>query len=404
MQLEQSWHHSPTQAQRESFFSLMNLLARPALAAGEAAALAHLVSQSSWQPLPLPALHREVLPLVRANAEAAGVCFTKLFAASEDNALPTAADCAKAFFARRQRLAELAAALRAGGVDRAVLVKGAGVSACMPNPALRLMCDIDIVLSRESLLAAHDALESAGWKRCFDASAGYRHSSGWTADFQVPATPLGEALLAGAVPVAPGEFFLLPPAELHAALLGAHCFQGHGERIWRDVADFRSLQARGPWCATREEQALQFADASGHGAAVRAFFNFARNPVEPVSSTTSEVADRIALLQQMARESTSEILLHLVRQGRRPMLSVLGGLLPKRRAHAPAAPAPTPASTQAPRGLYQIPKSQRLGLAMRFMAASLVSREPRRLLQLARRQHRLVVPSFFSSPKREVTR
>lgn len=380
---------------REPFFRVMNLLARPAVDRRAGADLHALMDDPAWKPLPLPGLHREVLPLIRANAEGAGVDFAKIFAdrGESGSPLPSPADCVKACFARGQRLAGLASAFEAAGIGRAVLIKGAALSRFMPSPALRLMCDLDILLPAADLKRAMGACEGAGWTSCSDRAATFRHPSGWTVDLQVPATPLAGALLATARPDGAGPWYL-PRPELHAALLAIHCFQGHGERVWRDVADCRLLAGLEGWSAEGEAEALRLARESGEGEALEAFRVFLDflDGAAPAEESSKAVRDRVELLALMAGEQAPEVTLHLIRQlQRRP-----GEWLPGLR--RPAPPNATGTGGRRPRGLYDLPRRERLVRACGLLLSGAFSPRTRLLFRTCALQRKVSSRSLFVSP------
>lgn len=371
----------------------MNLLARPALGARDRAALQALVEHPRWRPLLLPGLHREVLPLVRANAEDAGIPFHRLFASADGEAVPPPAACVIAAYAREQRLAELAGAFLRHDIRRAVLIKGAGIARHMASPALRMMCDLDLLLPEEDLAKARAACEDAGWSSCSRRASVFRHPSGWTVDLQVPATPLGEALLASARPQATAPWHL-PRPELHAALIAIHCFQGHGERVWRDVADYRCLAESEPWGEEAAAGALRLAVASGEGEALEAFRILAAHldGAAPTAATppSRAVRQRVELLALMAAERTPEVTLHLVRRLQRPMGEWLAPLRP--------APAVEPSAGEAVRGLYDLPRRERIGRACRLLAGGVFSPRTRRLFRACALQRKVSSRSLFDSP------
>lgn len=396
MRLEREWRRPVSNEKSRAFFDVMNLLARPQFDGAELASLSQLLQRPDWQPLAMPSLHREVLPLMRSNAEAAGISFSHVFEASE-SLLPTSTHCARACFARRLRLNEIAGILNNVGIEKAVLIKGAALASLLSNPALRLMSDIDILVSADDLPLARQAMQRDGWSLLSSRTAALRHSSGWTLDLQVSASHLGEAIYSTAESV-DGGHLLLPKPELHAALIAIHCFQGHGERVWRDIADYRALKSSCEWKREDAARALELARLDNRGAEVEAFGEFAaRLDGASESDMHEDVRARLLLLSIMGREQTSEILLHLIRQSRRSYSSILGGLASRLRPARKSAER-KPAT---PRGLYDLPRNERLLLGCKVLMAGAVSREARRLMGVGALQSKLQAGPVFRSPGEE---
>src|SRR5690606_10997981 len=108
------------------------------------------------------------------------------------------------------------------------------------------MSDIDVLVSADDLPLARQAMQRAGWTLLSPRTAALRHPSGWTLDLQVPASHLGEAIYSTAEAGDSGPLHQ-PKPEFQAALTAIHCFQGHGERVWRDVADYRTMKSFRGW-------------------------------------------------------------------------------------------------------------------------------------------------------------
>lgn len=383
------------------FVQVMNILARPVMEGHHIDDLHDVVGQKDWQSIPLPALHQEVLPLVRANAMEAGVPFEDIFQVGESGTtlIPSQADCHKSYLARRMHLSRLARSYVTHGVKRVVPIKGAAISRHMAAPSLRLMCDIDLLIPSDDLDKAASAMEEAGWSKC-GSNMGHRHPSGWQVDIQTPVRPLGEAILWGSVETSDAPFHEAP-VEYQAALLAIHCFQGHGEKIWRDVTDFRALMSSRQWDEERWNHARNLAARSGHLNAVDAFIGFCKSldghDVNDGSPASAELELHLGLLHGMAGEETSEISFHLLRQVQRPVGQLLRSLVAGKKSIYRAVGGASKQRSQ-PRGLYDIPKGRRIFMGCGLLLGRVWSTRTRRLHRLASQQKRCAVESLFISP------
>ncbi|MCC5877472.1 MAG: nucleotidyltransferase family protein [Candidatus Sumerlaeia bacterium] len=402
MLLEQSCDKPSPGNDPSPFFAVMNLLARPSMDERDQVALRNLVNAKTWSPIPLPSLHQEILPLARANAEHAGIPFGTIFTQGESGTppIPVGSDCIKSFLARQMHLSSLAKAFREIGLSRVVPIKGAAVSLRMDSPPLRLMCDIDLLIPMTDLEKAASAMKQAGWSRCSERSLGFRHQSGWQVDLQAPVRPLGEAILWAGSEGAEQPYYHAP-VEYQVAFLAIHCFQGHGEKIWRDVADYRALRFAGDWDEDRWNHARNLAKKSNHLQVVDAFVHFCEslessNPGVG-SCASAELAPYVKLLHDMAHEKTSEISFHLLRQVKRPVREILRSLISiqsrRNKGRAVAAGDPQPL-----RGLYDIPRNRRLLMGCGFVLGQVYSSRIRQLHRLATAQKFCAVDSLFSSP------
>lgn len=116
------------------------------------------------------------------------------------------------------RTAEALAQFRARGVP-VLLLKGAAIGAyCDPSFRARQMTDVDLLVRREHLDAAHDALAASGWKHSEDARLhtlleGWQHEAPFL-DPQLPGVRL----------------------ELHTAILPPdHSFDFSSDTLWADA-------------------------------------------------------------------------------------------------------------------------------------------------------------------------
>lgn len=385
-----------------AFFALMNLLARPELTGEVSHQVREHLDHPTWKPLQSPNLHQEVLPLIRSNLETLGYSLDALFEPSSASSVPTPGDCVKSHFARTRHLGNIGRQLAQCGIQKVVLIKGSAVSRLMKSPALRLMCDIDILVSPKDLATAREALVSAGWRVVSEGHSALRHKSGWIVDLQNPATPLGWAIWESAKPCGEGSLHI-PRPEYQAALLAVHCFQGHGEKIWRDIADLRVLKSQPGWNSSELTKAVTFASESGHGEVVAAFLAFvdhldSPNAEELPTHQEEGLSIRMAFLHAMAQERTSEISFHLMRQIRRAMKDFPRSFRVIPRKGAVGTPVRNSTGQAGLRGLYDVPRLERMKLAGCFLSAHLFSPEIRRLFRVAANQRELAVPSLFESP------
>jgi hypothetical protein len=219
-------------------------------------------------------------------------------------------------------------------------------------------------------------------------------------DLQVPAGMLGEMMLDTAKAAALPPFRAALPG-LRAVHAAVHCFSGHGERIWRDLADVDFLCSHPLW---RDGDWVAGLEALGDDltrAACVAFARFAREQgraglPEVAGAGEAVIRARLALLREVARGDRSEIELHLARRVSKPLPALLWEAIRRPASTGAGSPPEAPAD---PRGLYDLRPGRRALAGARLLLRSLVADSgEREILRLARRQMAAAPPAPFVSP------
>jgi len=143
------------------------------------------------------------------------------------------------YLRRRKILGQVLEALKGELTERPMIIKGASLASLYETPAVRMMCDIDLVLPPTEVKRFREAMEALGWKAMRHvASTVWRDEvSGLLIDVQVPRS--AEALKLYRVAQEWDEFpgAVRPRFQDHAVIVARHCAHDGGGRIWRDMAD-----------------------------------------------------------------------------------------------------------------------------------------------------------------------
>lgn len=392
----------PSQAHAARLRQLLNLLSRPAMDEATRRAVVALTGAADWQPVAwLPSL-AALLPLYYTHSRACGVEWAALFHRAPD-AGTAEATCRGALIAYIQRqglLRGLLHAMQERGLAAPMVMKGAAVAHLYQSPALRTMCDVDMIVETENRHAVEALLLSQGWSPDRRLRGVFRHPGGLHLDLHLGQDAFALETLRGATEthLEGVGIIRLPHPARHLCLLAMHAAHHDGDRLWRDVADARALLG-----ALRGQESLAAAvrDAigAGHGSAVVAFLTFFQgvtNELEfdPLDLLTDKAArqsaaDYLRLYEWMAVEAAEPVALHLLRQG-------TAGAAGYWRAAAALYRRPPGAEEGDPRdslpatpaGLAEAsPRSRRRMIARVF--AELVRGDLRHYLRLARLQKRL---------------
>lgn len=237
--------------ERRRLAILLPLLSRPELDEPQAAALREFAREAE-EPLPLlPALY-PLEPLFRHHAIRAGVAPEALFRVTGDWPPPSFRIMAEAYYERLATLSDIGAGLEERGVRSALLLKGVVLAEAYPSPALRYMCDMDMVVSPAEKLRAEEALAACGlWRIRTPVGLGWRWRPSGCLDLQIPSTGFAREVMESSI--APPHWlpgipagFRVPSVPHHLLILALHTAQHRGTRLWRDVCDARALLKHHP--------------------------------------------------------------------------------------------------------------------------------------------------------------
>ena len=326
---------SPADQQR--MLRVLGFLARPSLSPKQQERLLRIVKHPKWRPLPRLASTHLLEPLFRHHCTQSGVSFDHIFLPPPPSAklnAPSFSELAMADFRRRQILQKALVAFQKCGVERVLLIKGSALGPLYPSPALRQMCDADLVVEPDDFNAASQALEKIGCKkRFFDDDILWTHPSKLMFDLHAPDTPLTRRVFDRAVPHPSYKEFpkvFAPRRSDHLIVLAKHTARDGGGRIWRDICDAHvALQSDSALQAP--QKALDDASEMEDGVVVSAFFRFINQhspasiklPTQPASNNTqsprwASTQERLCqryvwLYEEMAADPISPSLLNLLR-------------------------------------------------------------------------------------------
>ena len=410
-------------ADRQALGELLPLLCRPELNPAQHTALRALLDRLPG-PLPLLPSLFALEPLFRHHAIHARVDPVRLFRPDRAWRAPPFSTMAKAYYDRKALLERIAAALAAHETGPVLLIKGTALAEAWPSPALRHMCDMDLVVAPERARQAEQALESAGLRKTHNLTGtGWEWSSWGRLDLQVPREEFARRVLGAATqppPWMPGipQPLLVPTVPHHLVLLALHTAQHHGSRLWRDVCDARALLEHHPGGLHEALELLRTSPADGEGLlpAFLAFCSFLhRHAAEdraPEISTVAlpEKAARRAqalagLYDRMAFETAPPIFLSVLRRTGSAPRRALGGLIRRLRRRRQLATRPEGtvrlSSGQDPI-LGRVPDAGTMALhllKLRLLAGLWFTAGGRRYRRLLREDRRArPAESLFSSP------
>lgn len=320
-----------TNRERRTRVRLLALLARPQLSETDKKKVRRLVESGAGGGPLLPGLklHREIRLMAANHLDAMGIDWNSVFADEKPDPRRAVLD----HYARSRALKDALDALGEAGI-RAVLLKGAALAFFYESPALRPMCDVDILVAGADWQRAGEALRVSGWTPSEGISGVFIDANGYQADVQRPDSAFGELILKHAQRrhARGGNFWV--PARSHLLLLTAvHAALHHGERIWRDVCDARLLLAE-EYMGERMREAVASVREDGVGEAVAGFFSFLRGMdtlppglIADLAELGGKEAARLAKLYEiMAGENSAPAALHLARRVMRPPTDKLGCL------------------------------------------------------------------------------
>jgi hypothetical protein len=322
-------------AVRTRVLQLCGLLARPSLSDEDVASLRALVEADAWKPVPRLSSFNLLEPLFLHHLARLEIDADRVFRKeAEGPAHPPAAEqLALAYYQRLRVQGEAFDALREGGVTRLMLIKGAALAPLYPSPALRQMCDLDMVVDGREMESAAAALRRVGWQpRQHIAGEVWEHAlSGLLLDLQEPGTRLAREIFESAIrhPVYTDKAIVcMPRPGHHLVLLAIHSAGHGGDRVWRDVCDARVLLGMGgPRVVVSD--ALALAREGGGMPQTIALLRFMGEsaqedellPSLPPMAAREEVSCRhhLALYQELAVDVISPVALNMVRVSVRPL-------------------------------------------------------------------------------------
>lgn len=310
---------------------VLGILSRPVLSSRHGELLKRELHSADWRPLPRLPSTRMIEPLFRHHAAATGIPFHRLFADDRSsraathsvaNAPGVVPDLAA--YRRQALLGEVLAAFRNAGIGPVVLIKGAALAPLYPTPALRLMCDFDLVLPAGSRgPAASAVLRRLGWNRhLYDGSEVWSHPSGLMIDIHIAESGFGREAFDRAEPhpcfgdTPDSAHVLWPRPAHHLVLIALHTARNGGGRLWRDVCDAQALLAHtaapaaGMANTTAADEALSIAARFGHAVQVAALFRFLNRWALPPFRLPEAIPDPAAGSGDCERETRLHAILY----------------------------------------------------------------------------------------------
>lgn len=294
-----------------------------------------MLQAPGWRPIPRLATFHLLEPLFLHHLLHAGLEERLVFRARAPGAAapPSFEQLALSYYRTRNLERELLDIIRSANAGAILLIKGAALAPLYPSPALRQMCDVDVVVARSAVGAIASALERSGWHaRRHRSSEVWEHGeSGMLLDLQVPGGKLGNEIFASAVPHPAFDAdagVLLPRPEHHLVLIAQHAAHHGGDRLWRDVCDCQVFLERD---GGRRTAILAQEFAERHGVlpptvALLRFINEHCHPSSPIpfvyTLTSRQEADRRrhqSLYEQLACDAIAPVALSLLRLTVRPL-------------------------------------------------------------------------------------
>ncbi len=262
-------------AEQSGLLKLCGILSRPELTEEHQQSLRGMVADARWRPLSFLSSLDMLVPLYRHHITRAGLEWEQVFCYREYvRPEPSTAELVSRWYQLRGLLEELFAGLAAAGVDQVLAVKGTATAPLYSSPALRQMCDADLMIPADMQDAALDVFERLGWAEQNSAtSLNFRHQSGFMIDLKVPRNPCEEELLASGVPHTSweAENVMCPPPAWQVLIHAWHT--SDGMRVWRDVCDAHMfLPGEDARCVA--DEALAIARRHDHFLPVISFFRF----------------------------------------------------------------------------------------------------------------------------------
>jgi hypothetical protein len=306
--------------QQDLRLKVLGILSRPLLRSSDQERLRVLVDSQDWTPPRHIAAASLLDDLFFHHLRSAGVPAERLFPDPEKGSAlrEQSLKLGPLYYFRRSLVTQALKAIADAGTGPVMLIKGAALESLYPSPALRQMCDLDVVVPADSAKDAGAALGTLGWtRRAYPASELWQHESGLMIDIHWPHSESDESMLRDAVPhPSAGGGILWPRPGHHLALLSAHAARNCGNRLWRDVCDAQALlsHASGDVCS----EALGFAERCGLRGTTASFLAFLGRHCDPPVALPAEVetaADRnlIQLYEEMGVEEASPAALNLLR-------------------------------------------------------------------------------------------
>ncbi len=325
--------------ERKRMAQLLAILSRPGLSGERRQQLRRFVDEHLPEPLPLLPSLFPLEPLFRHHAIRARVEPERLFDYGPHWQPPSFQIMAEAYYDRADILKELGATFHEKRIEPAVLVKGSALAEAYPSPALRYMCDIDLVVRPQEKPEAERVLEECGlWRVQNLAGIGWKWSEWGKLDFQLPHSEFAREVLEHAVtpPTWMGSIpkgFLVPTVPYHLVIVALHSAQHRGSRLWRDVCDARALLKHQPdgfreaIAIARRHELLPISRRQAVLPHLLAFCEFMRRlagdkraPALADQKLTPEETRRtaasLALYEKMAFETAPPVFLNVLRRTR----------------------------------------------------------------------------------------